>query len=71
MKETSKDSTLYFFKFLSKNFSPKFELLIQGAAYLRLFTVFYSDTLHALVSGKPRTPVPGECGAIVGDFSGF
>ena len=26
---------------------------------------------NALVSGKPRTPIPGECGALAGDFSGF
>ena len=25
---------------------------------------------NALVSGKPRTPIPGECGALAGDFSG-
>ena len=27
--------------------------------------------INALVSGKPRTPIPGECGALAGDFSGF
>ena len=27
--------------------------------------------LYALVSGKPRTPIPGECGSLAGDFSGF
>ena len=27
--------------------------------------------LNALVSGKPRTPIPGECGALAGDFRGF
>ena len=27
--------------------------------------------LNALVSGKPRTPIPGECGSLAGDFSGF
>ena len=27
--------------------------------------------LYALVGGKPRTPIPGECGALAGDFSGF
>ena len=26
---------------------------------------------NALVSGKPRTPIPGECGSLAGDFSGF
>ena len=26
---------------------------------------------NALVSGNPRTPIPGECGALAGDFSGF
>ena len=26
---------------------------------------------NALVSGKPRTPIPGECEALVGDFGGF
>ena len=29
------------------------------------------DHFNALVSGKPRTPIPGECGALAGDFSGF
>ena len=28
-------------------------------------------SLYALVSGKPRTPIPRECRALVGDFSGF
>ena len=27
--------------------------------------------VYALVSGNPRTPIPGECGALAGDFSGF
>ena len=27
--------------------------------------------VNALVSGKPRTPIPGECGSLAGDFSGF
>ena len=26
---------------------------------------------YVLVSGKPRTPIPGECGSLAGDFSGF
>ena len=26
---------------------------------------------NALVSGKPRTAIPGECGALAGGFSGF
>ena len=26
---------------------------------------------NVLVSGKPRTPIPGECGALAGDFSRF
>ena len=26
---------------------------------------------YALVSGKPRTLIPGECGALAGGFSGF
>ena len=26
---------------------------------------------YALVSGKPHTPIPGECGSLAGDFSDF
>lgn len=36
MKKTSKHSTDFF----QKTFFPKLELLIQGAAYLRVFMVF-------------------------------
>ena len=45
MKQTSEDS-------LKKTFFPKFKLLIQGAAYLWLFTVCigkYSSVLDLLV----------------------
>ena len=27
--------------------------------------------VNALVSGKPRTSIPGEWGSLAGDFSGF
>ena len=29
------------------------------------------DNNNALGSGKPRTPMPGQCGALAGDFSSF
>ena len=35
------------------------------------FSVKAQTATNALVSGKPRTPIPGECGALVGDFIGF
>ena len=38
--------------------------------YLMAFSICIS-TGNALVSGKHRTPIPGKCGTLAGDFSRF
>ena len=47
-----------------KNQKPLIDYFIQGRHK-------NCSVIYALVSGKPRTPIPGECGALAGDFSGF
>ena len=43
------------------------DTLRDGSSFGKLANSCY----YALVSGKPRTPIPGECEALAGDFSGF
>ena len=53
--------------FFSSQVRKQFKLL--AAPFKSLRCCLRSD--NALVSGKPRTPIPGECRALAGDFSGF
>ena len=51
---------------IKEEFRDIFEFLKKGTNY-----ACTEGWTYALVSGKPRTPIPGECRALAGDFSGF
>ena len=53
----------------------RFDNKPRVSSYMRVLAqicqYFINNANYALVSGKPRTPIPGECGSLAGDFSGF
>ena len=46
------------------------ETAVEGTSSPKAWSLL-SLKSYALVSGKPRNPIPGECGTLAGDFSGF
>ena len=57
----------WFVKHAEESFLVSHPVLLRTV----VFSLLARLLVYALVSGKPRTPIPGECGALAGDFSGF